>query len=141
MSATSSTTSGSLATLTRSAFASAAMGTPVHTRASSVDRGGCIRPHRGPTSSTARAPNSSSSTWTSPVSDERLRVLRMVMYAPAPPGTVFASVVIGDMVGRETPIKVWDDPLFIGTIEKAEIVDDGKAVKMIVSVRNMPPEL
>jgi len=65
----------------------------------------------------------------------------MVMYAPAPPGTVFASVVIGDMVGRETPIKVWDDPLFIGTIEKAEIVDDGKAVKMIVSVRNMPPEL
>ena len=72
------------------------------------------------------------------MNDNRLRI---TLYAPAPDGTIYLETAAEGVIGRETPIKVFDDPVFIGTIEEAKVVDDGKVIVMTVSVRNMPPEL
>lgn len=63
----------------------------------------------------------------------------LVMYALAQDGQLFDETAATSLIGRTTPIAIGiDEPEFVGTITEAEVVDEGKSLRMVVKLENMP---
>lgn len=65
--------------------------------------------------------------------------LRLTLYSVAEPGTRFIYSAADSVVGHRIPIEFGTDELFIGTVEAARVVDDGRALEITVKVPKNAP--